>query len=323
MLTARINSSASTTTVGSCALAFLPDPADPLPKDGVDTVKWVMAQQYSVTGKWHDNLVLPIPMAALRGPFGRFFKVEDAVGSDIRTCSPGRLVFVSIINPTSGDDVPIQIDVEWDVTLRGAALPPTVKQVPDLVFSCGATVRCDDNPDTAYDPLLQKDITSSWMAIKEVDSTLNHTNIGSLFTLPAPFTLVGNTGSQGAPVATVCTHIGYKSANAFALYGTSRGKCFEVNKENGQSCQPTTKAAPSWPAGTRFPYAGPITQQRDGESRVKPDESAESDDEYDQLSDSEVADISRKMRRHSLMYREMDRGSDSFSRERGPRYCAS
>ena len=215
-----------------------------------------MAQQYHVVGKWHDNLVLPVPASALGGPYGRFFKTDEQTTSDIRTTSPGRIVLVSMINPPTGENVPMQIDLDWDVTLRGAAAPPTGRITPELIFSVPVTLRSNATADTAYDPLLQRADTSSYAAVKTQQSTLGDGDKKNLYYLPSPVTIIGNTGASGAPQAIVAHYICYKDLNAFSLYAQNLTDIYEITVDIF-TAQPARGAAPVWPAGTRFPYARP------------------------------------------------------------------
>nr|UNI73989.1 MAG: coat protein [brine shrimp tombus-like virus 1] len=251
-LTARINGQASSLTVGSVILAFCSDPSDVVVGDAIS---WARSQKCNASGKYWETIRVHVPHTQMHGPNDGFFKNNVGRSEAPRTYSPG--FFSLIVISPANQETPLELQLEWDVTLRNPTFNPLVDEAPAISTALESFgISGSSTADVAFDPLLK--IFGPGVATRDLlvtDFSPPLINDG-YYTIPGgQVTIIANTGDVGAPEAVIATHIGPAAAgNGVLLYrylitsGTYEPiTATEISAKPGPSAAPTFRKLSEWP----------------------------------------------------------------------------
>nr|UNI73983.1 MAG: coat protein [brine shrimp tombus-like virus 1] len=256
-LTAKINGQASSLTVGSIILAFCSDPSDVVQGD---TIAWARSQKCNASGKYWETIRVHVPQSQMHGPNDGFFKNNVGRSEAPRTYSPG--FFSLIVISPANQATPLELQLEWDVTLRNPTFNPLVDEAPAIstaLLSFG--VDGSETADVAYDPALK--VFSPGIAVRDLIRTDFSPPLerGVYYFLPGGLlTLIANTGETGAPEAAVATHIGMaETGDTILLYRfLITAGTYEAITSSVISYKPSPNAAPTFRKDTEWaadPYS--------------------------------------------------------------------
>lgn len=124
-LIARVNGQASSLTQGSVILAFCSDPSDVVP-GGRDAISWARSQMCNQSGKYWETLNVRVPASQLIGPNNGSFKNNIGQIDNPRSYSPGFFALIAISPPN--DECPLEIELEWEVTMSQPTYNPLVDE---------------------------------------------------------------------------------------------------------------------------------------------------------------------------------------------------
>jgi len=187
------------------------------------------------------------------GPNDGFFKNNVGRSDAPRTYSPG---FFSLIVISPANQVtPLEVQLEWDVTLRNPTLNPLVDEGPLVTTSLtNFGVQGSDTPDTPYVSSLKSFIDGVESDLKPDDfSPALRPNV-YYFLSGGQLTITGNTGGSGAPQAVIATHIGLAAdgANVYLHRYVVSNETFEVIGLLNIQSQPLASAAPTFRQNAEF-----------------------------------------------------------------------
>lgn len=243
-LTAKINGQASSLTVGSVILAFCSDPSDSVVGDAV---AWARSQKCNASGKYWETIRVAVPHTQMHGPNDGFFKNNVGRSEAPRTYSPG--FFSLIVISPANQETPLEIQLEWDVTLRNPTFNPLVDEGPAIVTALESFgVLGSDTPDTPYQSRLQAFIDGTTRDLLKDDFSPPLDPDTRYFLPGGQLTITGNTGASGAPVAAIATHLGSNpndTAVVLYRYLVSTGT-YEKIDPSVISAQPLVSAAPTF-----------------------------------------------------------------------------
>lgn len=247
-LTAKINGQASSLTVGSVILAFCSDPSDSVLGE---PVSWARSQKCNASGKYWETIRVNVPHSQMHGPNDGFFKNNVGRSEAPRTYSPG--FFSLIVISPANQATPLEIQLEWDVTLRNPTFNPLVDEGPAVATALQSFgVQGNATADTAYDAALKAFATDGVRDLTGNDFSPPLTPDTRYFMPGGQLTITGNTGASGAPVAAIATHIGLEP-NATKPTGKVYLYRYQVSSGNYEaitsaviSAQPLPSAAPTF-----------------------------------------------------------------------------
>jgi hypothetical protein len=220
-LCVRINGQASSLTQGSSILSFCADPADRIP-DGISAINWARSNYCSKSGKYWETVEISIPHREMIGPNGGFFKNNVGTSDTPRTYSPGFISYVAISPPNQS--TPLEIELEWNVTMRGRTLNRQVDEGPQTTMSQeNFGVVGSVTADTPYIEALKAYVPQEDGTIAERDLTPYDFSPPIIpevyYFLPTgQLTITGNTGGSGAPTAAIATHLAAGTDGKVSLY---------------------------------------------------------------------------------------------------------
>jgi len=250
-LKAQINGQASSLTVGSVILAFCSDPADNVP-DGTDAIVWARSQRCNRSAKYWETIAVSVPQNQMVGPNDGFFKNNVGKSDTPRTYSPG--FFSLIVISPANQPTPLEIQLEWDVTLRNPTLNTGVEEGASvstaledfgLLFSDNADVPYANNLE-AYTSIGSRGLTKN-----DFSPALR---FDVFYLLPGgQLTITGNTGASGAPESVIATHISIHEtlggAVQFYRFDAPNGT-FDIITDAHITARPSAYSAPSFRRGS-------------------------------------------------------------------------
>lgn len=250
-LVAKINGQASSLTVGSAILAFCSDPADVVPK-GTDAITWARSQRCNRSAKYWETMRVVIPANQMIGPNDGYFKNNVGRSEAPRTYSPGFLSLV-VISPAN-QPTPLELQLEWDVTLRNPTLNNAVDEGAGVVTSdVSFGVQGSSIADTPYIAALRAFPVGEAARDLVASDFSPPLQSGARYELPGgQLTITGNTGSTGAPTATIATHLGLSGSTVVLFRYLISSQSYEAIDNNVISAQPLPDAAPTFRAPEDF-----------------------------------------------------------------------
>lgn len=244
-LTAKINGQASSLTVGSVILAFCSDPSDTVLGE---PVAWARSQKCNASGKYWETIKVEVPHTQMHGPNDGFYKNNVGRSEAPRTYSPG--FFSLIVISPANQETPLEIQLEWDVTLRNPTFNPLVDEGPQVVTALEYFgVEGNETADTPYKAALQAYLDDSTVRDLAADDFSPPLDPETRYLIPGgQITITGNTGASGAPAAAIATHIGQNAAqDAVVLYRyLISSRTYELIDASVLSAQPLPSAAPTF-----------------------------------------------------------------------------
>lgn len=243
----RINGQASSLTVGSLILVLCSDPADEIPS-GIDAIAWARSQQCNKSGKYWETIELDVPHSQLVGPNNGFFKNNVGTSTAPRTYSPGFLAVITV--SPANQATPLELQLEWDVTLRNPTLNNLVDQGPSV--STALTdfgILGSDTADTPYNSTLkvfqptERDLTA-----EDFSPSLE---AKKYYLLPGgEATIAANTGATGAPQSVIATHIGLADDKVSLFRYLISDETYKQITSTELTARPLVLAAPTFRKGT-------------------------------------------------------------------------
>jgi hypothetical protein len=210
---------ANVMTTGSTVPTFCADPADEIPT-GSRAIAWATANAHKAlpnpSPRYYETSKLRIAAKDLAGPYGGWFKTNEGLDTSVRLSSPGYFALITDIPPNQS--APVKVVLGWQVEFRGATLnPETAADAVDVTTLQNFGIQGNATADAAYVPALKvfgtttRNLTPQDFSPPAAKDTY--------YLLPAPVTIVGNTGASGAPQSILATHIGIgATANTMELY---------------------------------------------------------------------------------------------------------
>lgn len=246
-LKARINGQASSLTVGSIIMAFCSDPADEVPS-GVEAIAWARSQQCNVSGKYWETIELTIPHSQLIGPNGGSFKNNAGTSTAPRTYSPGFLAVI-VVSPAN-QATPLELQLEWDVTLRNPTLNTLVEEGARVVAALSDFgLQGSATADQTFDPNL-KVFPEGDLSATDFSPSLE---AGKYYVIPGgQVTVTANTGASGAPASVVATHIGLVGDKVGLYRYLISSQEFKAITATELPYKPLLLSAPTWREGSEW-----------------------------------------------------------------------